>query len=488
MTTPTLLCDFYKISHKVQYPEGTEFIYSTWTPRTSRIEGINKVVAYGFQGAIKKIHDWFADNFFNKSKLSVIAEYERIITSTLGVQNPDTSHIAALHNLGYLPIKIKAVKEGTLVDLRVPMLTIENTLPEFFWLTNFLETIFSCELFLPATSATTAFEYRKLLTDWARKTNSVALDFVPYQGHDFSMRGMGGLEAAELSGSGHQLCFYGTDTIPAICFLEKYYGADVTKELVGTSIPATEHSVMCAGGMEDEYETFHRLITKVYPSGFLSIVSDTWDYWHVLSSILPRLKDTILARDGKIVIRPDSGDPVKIICGDPESDNEYARKGTIEVLWDLFGGTVSAEGFKCLDPHIGCIYGDAITLSRCSEICEKLAAKGFASTNMVYGIGSYTYNYVTRDTFGFALKATHAIINGVEKAIFKDPKTDSGVKKSQCGRVAVIRKNEHLEFVDGLNSTDAIDGDLLELVYEDGAWHRFQTLAEIRRILSDQIE
>ncbi|GGA15128.1 nicotinate phosphoribosyltransferase [Paenibacillus marchantiophytorum] len=479
----TLLCDFYKVSHKNQYPKGTELVYSTWTARTSRLEDVHHVVAFGFQSFIKEyLIQYFDVNFFARPKDDVVVEYKRVLQYALGAENPDASHIEELHDLGYLPIKIKAIKEGTLVPIKVPMLTIENTKPEFFWLTNYLETLMSCQLWMPATSATLAFEYRQILEEYAKTTNGDTSG-VPFQGHDFSMRGMSSLEAAKISGAGHLISFTGTDTIPAILYLEDFYQANIEKELVGTSIPATEHSVMCAHGT-DEMASYRYLIKEVYPSGFVSIVSDTWDLWSVLDVVIRGLKEDILSRDGKVVIRPDSGDPVKIICGDADSTNEFERKGVIEILWDIFGGTTTEKGFKQLDSHIGAIYGDAITIARCREICEKLAAKGFASTNMVYGIGSYTYQYNTRDTFGFALKSTFTVINGEERKIFKDPKTDSGnFKKSQTGLVLVTEQDGKIAYTDNLNVAEYTERqaeDRLEVVFEDGKLVRDQSLADIR--------
>lgn len=487
----TLLCDFYKVSHKDQYPEGTEYIYSTWTPRRSLVEGIEEVVAFGFQSFIKKyLIGYFNENFFGRSKEDVVAEYKRVIKFTLGIPEVDASHIEALHDLGYLPIKIKAVKEGTLVPLRVPMLTIENTHKDFFWLTNYLETLLSAELWMPTTSATIAFQYRKILTAYAKRTVGHAED-VPFQGHDFSMRGMASLEAAAASGAGHLLSFTGTDTIPAILYHEAYYNADIENELVGASIPATEHSVMCASG-QDEYSSFKRLITEVYPAGFVSIVSDTWDFWSVIGNVIPSLKEEIMNRDGRLVIRPDSGDPVLILCGDENAKEELVRKGLIESLWDIFGGTVSEQGYKVLDPHIGAIYGDAITLERAEEICARLEAKGFASTNVVLGMGSFSYQYRTRDSFGFAVKATYSVVDGVEKMIFKDPKTDNGTKKSQKGLVAVTEDEDgNISYFDNMVALDYLhieDEDLLEVVFEDGTLVRNEFLSDIRaRVLNKLI-
>ncbi len=360
------------------------------------------------------------------------------------------------------------------------MLTVENTVPEFFWVTNYIETLMSCSLWQMCTSATLAKRFKSILTKWANLTGG-STDFVPFQGHDFSMRGMGSLESAKYSAAGHLLSFVGTDSIPGILFLEDYYGANIEKELVGTSIPATEHSVMCAYG-QDELESYRNIITNVYPNGFVSIVSDTWDLWKVLNRVIATLKPEILARDGKVVIRPDSGDPVKIICGDPLSDNPDAYMGVIEILWNIFGGTINDRGYKELDSHIGCIYGDAITLQRCEEICKQLEAKGFASTNMVYGIGSFTYQYNTRDTFSFALKSTYARIGGEEKALFKDPVTDNGIKKSQTGMVTVFESGWGIGYRDQLSEEqrDAITDDLLEDIFIDGKLVREETLAEIR--------
>jgi len=404
MTNPLLLTDGYKVDHRRQYPNGTTLVYSNWTPRKSRINGIDEVVFFGLQYFLKKyIIQEFNDNFFSQPKAEILQKYQRRINNYLGNNAVGIDHIEALHDLGYIPMIFKALPEGVSVPIRVPMFTMYNTKPEFFWLTNYFETILSTTIWMPCNSATIAKEYRKILDTYANETSSIP-EFVDWQGHDFSMRGMAGLEAALVSASGHLLSFTGTDTIPAIDFLEQYYNANSDTELVGGSVAATEHSVMSMGTDSGEQETFKRLIKDVYPNGIISIVSDTWDLWKVLTTYLPNLKEDVLARDGKVVIRPDSGDPVKIICGDEDSKNIHAKKGVVELLWDIFGGTTNSKGFKELDSHIGAIYGDSITLSRAKEICEGLKRKGFASTNVILGVGSFTYQYNTRDTFGFAMQ------------------------------------------------------------------------------------
>lgn len=482
---PTL-CDFYKISHRAMYPRGTEIVYSTWTPRTSRIKGVDNVVWFGGQAFFKEyLIDMFNEHFFNRKKSDVIAEYKRLIKFTLGDQDPETKHLEDLHDLGYLPLSIKALPEGTIVPTRVPVMTIQNTDPRFFWLTNFIESLASAELWQPSTSATLAMEYKVMMDKFANETNPEGAGFTLFQGHDFSMRGMSSLRSAILSGMGHLVAgFAGTDTIPAISAAEYYYNANIEKELVGTSVPATEHSIQCAYG--DDMEYLRRMLSEVHPTGIVSIVSDGYDFWDVITRVVPSLKKEILARKGgpvgdKVVIRPDSGDPVLIVCGDPSAPvgtPEY--KGAIECLYETFGGTRTSAGYKVLDPHIGLIYGDAITLRRAEEIMERLKAKGFASTNVVFGIGSYTYQYNTRDTFGYALKSTNCVINGREVQIFKDPKTDNGVKKSQKGRVAVLKDGNSYTFRDGLSLSDNIKGDLLREVFRDGKLLIDENFSDIR--------
>lgn len=489
--TPILLKDGYKVGHKFQYPAGTTLVYANLTPRKSRNEAIQEIVFFGLQYFIKEyLVRQFDEHFFSQPKAAVLEAYARRIDNYLGKDAITYDHIAALHDLGYLPLEIKALPEGTLVPVRVPVFTIKNTLPEFFWLTNMLETLLSAITWKPCTSATTAFQYLRTFTRYAAETVGDDRSFIPWQGHDFSFRGMSGIEDAVMSGAGHLLSFAGTDTIPAIDFLETYYHADCAQELVGGSVAATEHSVMCMGTQDDELGTFERLITEVYPKGIVSIVSDTWDFWQVITDFLPALKETILAREGKVVIRPDSGDPVKIIVGDEDAipgSPEY--KGAITCMWETFGGAITEKGYKLLDSHIGLIYGDSITTERQEAILEGLKRKGFASYNVVLGIGSYTYEYVTRDTFGFAMKATYGEVNGVGRAIFKDPKTDDGTKKSAKGLMQVYRNPNtgKLELKDECSWEEEAQGEL-KTVFKDGKITIDHTLAEIRQRLTAQLE
>lgn len=571
-----LLTDGYKLDHRRQYPDGTEFVYSNWTPRSCSYfpEAHEGAVVFGIQYFIKEyLIKRFTSDFFDIPKETAVAEFKRRVDMFLGPNNQvGVSHIEALHDLGYLPIEIKALPEGAVCPIRVPALTFVNTRPDFYWLTNYFETLISTTLWLPMTSATSARLYKKELMRHAKKTGFDTEPGLNFLCHDFSMRGMAGVEAAIMSGMGHLTSFTGSETIPAIEALEKYYNADAEKELIAATVPATEHSVMCAGGMDDEYKTFQRLITVVYPDGPVSIVSDTWDFWKVMIEYIPKLKGEILARNGRVIIRPDSGKPEDIICGtgsskyrdiskyfegDPlenpqnfEDDlldevrgntphgecgveeytghymvngryykatihniswnrydkqyyyidmwekakitvekvtNTHEENGVYEILWDLFGGTVNAKGYKVLDPHVGIIYGDSITLERQKEIYRRLEDKGFAATNLVLGVGSYTYQYKSRDSLGFAMKATWCQINGEGKDIFKNPKTDDGVKKSLKG---LIRVEEDVfgeyEAFDQV-TPEAEKGGELKTVFKNGILLKDWTLSEIRENIQKTI-
>lgn len=511
---PHLATDFYKTGHIFQYPEGTTDVYANMTPRSARLAKMaadfdDKVVFFGLQGFIKEfLIECWNDNFFKQPKEKVVAEYSRIMINTIGPI--DVQHIADLHDLGYLPIVIKALPEGLRVNIKVPFLTIRATHPQFFWLTNYLETAMSAELWQSITSATTSYEMRKVINKWVDITGS-NVDFANWQEHDFSMRGMAGLHAAAKSGAAVLLSTAGTDTILAIQYLEDYYNADCEKELVGGSVPATEHSVMCMGGNVDEIETFRRLVEDVYPSGVVSLVSDTWDFWRVITDYSARLKDKILARQenalglAKVVFRPDSGDPVEIIAGieykefayynefkhwvyndsiterDPDvvkiGDKyyefapamngmlgkeipEHVVKGAVECLWDIYGGDTTEKGYKTLNQRVGLIYGDSITIERAEQIFKRLAAKGFSAGNVVFGVGSYTFQYTTRDTFGQAVKATYGVVNGEARELFKDPVTDNGTKKSAKGLLRVEKEGDDYVLYDSQTPEQEAQGEL----------------------------
>lgn len=479
MINPIFYCDFYKIGHVAQYPPDTTQVFSNWTPRSSRVPGQTEVTSLGFNYFAKDyLTRRFNQGFFSRPWAQIAEEYNTVIPATLGVTNPKIDHIKALHDLGYLPLRFYSLPEGLASPLNCPQIVVTNTLPEFFWLVNYMETIMSAVLWKPSTSATTARRYRAIFEKFARESGETDMGFVEWQGHDFSFRGMSGMEDAILSGLGHLTCFSGTDSIPAILAAKEFYGAPLT---VGGSVPATEHSVMCSGTEDGEFDTFKRLLTEIYPTGILSIVSDTWDLWTVLTDYVPRLKETILARDGKMVIRPDSGDPVKIMCGDPDSYGA-AHEGTLRLLADALGTTLGV-GLPLIN-KAGAIYGDSITPERAEQILYRCVHElKLSPFNCVFGIGSYTYEYVTRDTYGFAMKATAVVRSGKLVPIFKNPTTDDKCesKKSRYGIPCVYQDAAGKFTVKENCAPEDLDNCAFQKVYEDGKLLIDPTFDEIRK-------
>lgn len=491
---PILAIDGYKVSHRAQYPQGTTQVYSNFTPRSDRFFSSpvadGKLVFFGLQGFLQWFMvDLFNDAFFARPQEDVVNEYKAVMDSYLGKDAVPVDHIRALHKLGYLPLHVKSLDEGSKVPMKVPVLTITNTRDEFFWLVNYLETVLSAELWKASTNATIAHHYRKVCEQWAVKTCS-DMSHIDFQCHDFSFRGMAGLQDTMQAGAGHLLSFKGTDSIPSLLYARDHYTAG-EDYFIGASIPATEHSVMCMGEKEQEIETFRRLIVDLYPQGFVSIVSDTWDYWRVMTEYTRELKQIILNREGRVVFRPDSGDPVEILCGtgaddDTRNTRTPEEKGSVEVLWEIFGGTVNEKCYKVLDPHVGLIYGDSITLARADEILRRLEAKGFASSNVVFGVGSFTYQYNTRDTFGFAMKATWGAVNGEGRMIFKEPKTDSGLKRSARGLLRVERDTQgELQLHDEQTWEQEKTGEL-KTRFLDGKLYNVDHFEQIRQRLTAQ--
>lgn len=555
---PLFATDFYKIGHINQYNALTTLIFSNFTPRADKLyqhyvqDAPHAVLVAGVQGVIQSfIMDMWTEGFFNQPKEKVVSQYKRLVDKSLGI-NLDVTHIEQLHDLGYLPLEIRCLPEGTLCPIQVPVYTVHNTDDRFAWLTNYFESALSAETWKVMTNATTAFNYRLLFERYAEKTcdNNLHVDF---QGHDFAFRGLSGIYDGYGSSFGHILSFKGTDTVLAIQYAEDFYAGEET--FVAGSIPASEHSVattnigaiiantvFAADKKHDvdfqrgvaEKIFLSKYITQIYPDGFASYVADSYDYWSVLTEIAPALKDEIMAREGRLVFRPDSGDPVKVVAGytwDGTSYSDYSEameaepeayevvcingkyypvvqnqfgytdidetaeipeheiKGSVEVLWEIFGGEVNSKGYKVLDSHVGVIYGDSITLKRATEIFERLEAKGFASSNIVFGIGSYTYNYNTRDTFGFACKATGSIIDGKEILVSKEPKTDVK-KKSAKGFLSVVKDSDgDYRLVDGLSFEDIQSPDnQLGVVFKDGKLVRFQTLEGIRENVANELK
>lgn len=546
---PWAAVDHYKVCHRQMYPNGLTKVYSNFTPRSAKHLKAgpnydNKVVVVGLTGFSKwyLIEHWNT-NFFKLPKEEVVSRYKNRYGNSLGPDAvADISHIEALHDLGHLPIRIKGIKEGSRVNIKVPVFTVTNTDERFAWIVNYLETVFSSDSWKVMTAATICYEYRRIGEKYAELTGS-SKEFIKFQFHNFADRGMAGFIDAATTGFGHLASFAGTDSVGAIEYAAAFYNADVTKELVGVSVPASEHSVACsnildieervhaegfkgdAARIESERRFLKRMITEIYPNGIVSYVADSYDFWGVVSDIVPSLKETILTRNGKLVIRPDSGDPVLICAGYSKEEilevdslenafdigedgtyicfadtkykvilvngvyfdrlaeiiSENVVHGAISCLWNTFGGTVNEKGYKELCPNIGLIYGDSISLERAEEILKRLSEKGFASSNVVFGAGSYSMGYHSRDTLGFAMKATYIEIGEKTIEVHKDPKTDPG-KKSAKGLLRVDKVGDDFVLTDCVSWEEESGGEL-KVVFENGKIVNDTSLAEIRETL-----
>lgn len=570
---PVFLTDSYKLSHIKFTSEGVETIYSNLTPRfTHYLEEKFKyfdggVVCFGLQAALQKILvEYWDTHFFKRDKEDVINEAKRLLSRYIGMEN--LKHFEDLHDLGYMPIKVKALAEGSIIGKGIPYFTITNTHKDYQWLPNYLESVLSAEVWKPMTTATIGRAMKSLAVKASIETTGNA-EGAEFQLHDFSFRGQSGIESAASAGGGFLLSTMGTDNIPSIAWMEHYYKANAEKEDIAFSVSAGEHSVTTLGIQieanklkniaslryedltEDDYlyygeVEYAKYVVKKFPQGIVSYVADSYDYFKFITKTLPNLKDSIMSRDGKFVVRGDSGDPVEIIAGieikdysdcstlsiastdcfsdsfdfsNPNIENnlvknvfsykgkdyeqQYAitydrfgkvsdyhilkleeyeltakEKGTIQVLFDIFGGTVNSKGYIELDEHIGMIYGDGITEERATEIFKRLEVRGFASTNVVFGVGSYTLNMLSRDDLGTAVKATSAVVDGKRLSIYKDPKTDTS-KKSARGLLKVSQhSNGVLYLEDNVTEEEEAEG-MLEVVYEDGLFYNQKTYSEV---------
>lgn len=473
--------DGYKIGHGKMLAPGTDFLYGTWIPRSTKHapKGVTKIVSAGQSFTWKWIHDEFQENFFGETR-SVATRFAEDMSKYLGLPF-EGKQFEELYDLGYLPIRVKSLPEGIETSPNVPHMTFVNTVKGFAWLTLYLETVVSSLAWKMPTSATIALKYRRTAEEWVKKTDPAQSFLIPYLCHDFSARGLDPHSMLS-SGLGHAMSFTGSDSLIVIPGARYFYGVP-EDEVCIASVNASEHSVSTTKIFTVGEQQMLSDWMKIFPTGILSVVSDTFDLWKLITEYLPALKDEIISRDGKVVIRPDSGDPVDIICGlntNPTNGiydtDSPAYKGVIELLWDIFGGTINEQGYKVLDPHIGAIYGDSITTDRQVQIYERLAAKGFAATNIVLGVGSFTYQFNTRDTFGFAAKGAWFENNGKGYDIYKDPITDDGTKKSLKGLICVTENQEVLTEC----TQEQENGGILQEIYIDGKFYNQPTLAEIR--------
>lgn len=469
-TNILLMTDIYKCGHMRMYKPGTTKVYSYLCARSTKKE--QQALFFGLQPYLKLL----------ASPISIAdgEEFMSYYTEILGSAPPAdiSDKINALVKLGYIPLEIKAVPEGTLIGNRNVLATVTNTHPDFAWVVGFFESLL-LKVWNTTSVATLSNKFKRTVDKFTAETSDS--DFLkPFMVHDFGYRGVSSEATAELSGAAHLINFCGTDTIPAIKFLKQNYGAT---GLIGASVPASEHSIHCSFGPteQDELDYVTNMI-DLNPTGIVSVVSDAYDYWRMLTVTLPKVKDRILARDGKYVVRPDSGDPMKILCGDSTAtEGSPENKGTFRLLEELFGATVNSKGYKELNSKVGVIYGDGMYYDRYVSILEEMKQMGYANTNLVIGIGGLLLQQHNRDDHGFAFKATYAEINGVATELYKDPVTDPG-KKSHKGLMLLTKLGTSpLDYVtlDGATKEEEKCG-CLQTVFKDGQMLNETTLEQIR--------
>ena len=450
-TNALLLCDTYKTCHDRMYPNSLNTLVSYWVPRKSMFqnEENQKMVFFGLQAFIQEyLVEYFDKNFFKVPLEDVLATYRKYLNIQLGEGNYDIDKIVNLHNLGYLPLRIDAIPEGSKVNMGIPCIRVTNTNKNFAWLVQWIECILQSELWKTCNHATIGNMYYKIAKYWYEKNVDSNID--PRMAFaDFGMRGMSCMNEATRCSAAWLLSANKTSSIPALPYIDKYYDADCSFNHIGIGAVSTEHSVMGANyALDGDERTFvKRLLTELYPNSSFSMVSDTYDYWNMVNNIIPSLKDEVLAHNGKLLVRPDSGDQYETVIN------------TVLSLWDTFGGDLNTKGYKVLNPHIGVILGDGCTQNVVKKIYKELDRLGFAANNVIFGVGAFCFTAIfegdkmivnTRDTWGVAMKATYGQFGDKELMIYKDPKTDTdNLKKSHKGLIFVERDGDNFKATDG---------------------------------------
>jgi len=438
------------------YPTNTEFVYSYFEARPG--SEFDKTTFFGLQYLIK---NWLEGEVVTTEGID---KAEKLANRHFGndkiFNRARWDYIVEKHN-GRLPVEICAVPEGSVIPINNVMMTVVNTDPECYWLTNHLETLL-CQVWYPSTVATKSRATKEMFEKYLEQTsdNKDGIDFML---HDFGMRGVSSMESAGIGGAGHLLNFLGTDTVIAMEYIEEYYGGIET----GFSVPATEHSVMTARGEAGEVEVIEQLLQN-HPTGILSVVSDSYDIYRCVDEYYGvKFKEQILARDGKFVVRPDSGDPVEVVCGNlKDYSTTLQEEGLLRILWRRFSGTLNSKGYKVLNPKIGLIWGDGIDIDGIEAVLKGARAIGFDISNLVFGQGGGLLQKLNRDTQRFAFKSSAQKVKGEEwKDIFKDPLDSS--KKSKRGKLALMKSKDG-EYMTTRLTTNNIKHDVMHCVFKDG--------------------
>lgn len=444
--------DSYKASHWLQYPPKTETVFSYIESRGGKYP---KTVFFGLQMFLKEyLTKPITKEMINDAELFWKAHGEPF-------NREGWEYILEKHN-GYLPLRIKAAPEGTVIPTRNVLVTVENTDPECFWLTSYVETALLRAVWYGTTVATNSWSIKQVIRDYLVETaDEEALGGLPFKLHDFGARGVSSLESAGIGGAAHLVNFMGTDTVTGALYAMKYYNA---AQIPGYSVPAAEHSSITTWGKDGEVEAYRNML-KQFGGKFpiISVVSDSYDIYNAVENMWGgELKEEVLGSGSLLVVRPDSGDPATVVCK------------IANLLDKAFGSTVNTKGYKVLQ-GVRIIQGDGINENSIREILSALRSEGFSSDNVVFGQGGALLQQVDRDTCKFAMKASWALIDGMEVDVFKDPITDT-VKHSKKGRLELYRDADG----DLFTGREGHEGGLLELVYENGKLIRDMTFDEVR--------
>lgn len=444
---PVIDTDSYKFSHYLQYPEGMEYNYSYFE---SRGGDYNHTVFFGLQYLLHELAKPITKEMVDEAEALANAH-------GFADFNREGWDIIVNEYNGKLPIRIKAVPEGSVVPYRNVLTTVENTDPRLGWLTSYVETKLA-RLWYPCTVATRSWTCRRIIEGFLNKTSDNPEAEIPFKLHDFGSRGVSSLETAAIGGAAHLVNFLGTDTVVALQFLQKYYGA----EMPGFSIPAAEHSTMSPYGRDGEADAYRNMLEKFGDGNLVAVVSDTWDIYNAAENIWgEQLKSEVEAANALVVIRPDSGDPVEVVTK------------LIQILDEKFGSATNTKGYKVLN-NVRIIQGDGMDQDQIRVVYWHITNMGYAADNLAVGMGAGLLQKLNRDTCKFAYKTSWMQINGKSVDVYKDPVTDKG-KKSKKGRLSLISRNGHYETV-----PEQDYGDELEVVFENGEIKKTQTLEEIR--------
>lgn len=447
-----LLTDSYKVSHWRQYPPGTSNVYSYYESRGGKFD---HTVFFGLQYIVEKY-------LTKKVTIGDIMEAKELFAQHFGSEELfNGSAWERIAKLGYLPVRIRAVPEGTRVPVSNVLMTVENTEPEFYWLTNYLETLLA-EVWYPTTVATTSHETRRLLSEYLELTGDPA--GVDFKLHDFGFRGVSSVESAGIGGAAHLVNFKGTDTVAALRLLRDYYGAD---EVAGYSVPAAEHSTITSWGRHGEVDAFRNMIEQYGNQPFYSVVSDSYDIYQATRSYWGgKLREQVLAAPGTLVVRPDSGDPHVVVSK------------LLNILGETFGYEVNEKGYRVLNPKVRIIQGDGMSYETIEQTLSAMVEHGgWSADNVVFGMGGGLLQKLDRDTQRFAFKCSSVVVNGHRREVYKDPVGDKG-KMSKRGRL-VLARNDEGEFVTMPEKGNEKDDELVT-VFENGVVKTRYSLDQVR--------